>query len=99
METFYKQAGVSPNDEKVFVSLSKDLGSFPPTYVTYCGKDPLRDDGKVLVEMLKERGVKTKRDFWDGMPHYWWMFPGIRNAGLFYGGLIGGCKWAVAGGK
>jgi len=79
--------------------LSKDLKSFPPTYLCYCGKDPLRDDAKVLEMMLKEEGVKTKSDFYEGVPHYWWMFPGIRNAGLFYGNLIQGCKWAVGGGK
>ncbi len=54
MRIFYEKAGTDYNDEKVFVTLSKDLASFPPTYICTCGKDPLRDDGKVLEMMLKD---------------------------------------------
>lgn len=99
METFYSAAAADPNDEKTFVTLSKGLGDFPPTYVCYCGKDPLRDDGKVLEMMLKDEGVKVKSDFYDGMPHYWWMFPGIKGADRFFENLLAGCQWALGGGK
>ncbi|KUJ11116.1 alpha/beta-hydrolase [Mollisia scopiformis] len=99
METFYKTAAADPQDEKTFVTLSKNLKDFPPTYICTCGKDPLRDDGKVLEMMLKEEGVKTKSDFYEGVPHYWWMFPGMRNADKFFGNLIEGTKWVLGGGK
>jgi len=99
METFYQAASADPNDEKTFVTLSKELKEFPPTYICYCGKDPLRDDGKVLEMMLKDEGVTTKSDYYDGLPHYWWMFPGIRNADKFFGNLLEGVKWVVGGGK
>lgn len=49
MRIFYEQAGVDPKDEKAFVTLSKNLHEFPPTYISTCGKDPLRDDGKVCT--------------------------------------------------
>lgn len=99
LETFYSTAGADPNDEKTFVTLSKGLQDFPPTYICTCGKDPLRDDGKVLEMMLKDEGIRTKSDFHEGMPHHWWMFPGIRGADRFFGNLVEGCKWIVAGGK
>ncbi len=96
METFFSAAGVSPNDEKAFVTLSKDLKSFPPTYISTCGKDPLRDDGKVLEVMLKKEGVKTKSDFYEGVPHYFWLFPGVERGEEFLGNVVKGAQWIVS---
>ncbi|CAG8975542.1 hypothetical protein HYALB_00005610 [Hymenoscyphus albidus] len=79
METFFQAANAQPNDEKCFVTLSKDLGDFPPVYIATCGKDPLRDDGVVLEMMLGENGVKVVRDHYEGFPHYFWFFPGVEG--------------------
>lgn len=95
MRIFYEKAGTDYNDEKVFVTLSKDLASFPPTYICTCGKDPLRDDGKVLEMMLKDEGVKTKSDFYDGVPHYFWMFPGIEGGIEFLENVSKGAQWVL----
>jgi len=99
LTTMYETAGADPHDEKTFVTLSQGLKDFPPTYICTCGKDPLRDDGKVLEMMLKEEGVRTKSDFYEGMPHYWWLFPGVKGADKFFENLVGACKWVVGGGK
>lgn len=77
MQTFFTHADIQPDDEKTFVTLSKNLADFPPVYIATCGKDPLRDDGLVLEVMLGERGVRVHRDHHEGFPHYFWLFPSI----------------------
>lgn len=96
MQIFFETAGADPHDEKTFVTLSRDLGRFPPTYIATCGKDPLRDDGKVLEMMLKKEGVKTKSDFYAGVPHYFWLFPGIQGGEEFLGNVVKGAQWVLA---
>jgi versiconal hemiacetal acetate esterase len=77
------------------VTLSKNLKDFPPTYISTCGKDPLRDDGKVLELMLKKEGVPVKRDHYDGVPHYFWMFPGVEEDLNFLENVAKGAQWAL----
>lgn len=95
MRIFFEAAEVKYDDEKVFVTLSKGLADLPPTYIATCGKDPLRDDGKVLEIMLKEEGVKTKSDFYPGVPHYFWLFPGIEGGVEFLSNVVAGVKWVL----
>ena len=95
MRIFFEQAGADYEDEKVFVSLSKDLDKFPKTYIATRGRDPLRDDGRVLEVMLKERGVQTKSDFYEGVPHYFWMFPGIKGGEEFLMNVVKGTQWVL----
>lgn len=96
MRIFFEAAGAKYDDEKVFVTLSKDLGKFPKTYIATCGKDPLRDDGKVLELMLKEKGVQTKSDFYQGVPHYFWLFPGIERGEEFLLNVCKGANWVLS---
>jgi versiconal hemiacetal acetate esterase len=79
MRIFFEKAGTDYNDEKVFVTLSKDLGSFPPTYICTCGKDPLRDDGKVLEMMLKDEVSVLVFSWWYGTARRAFML--MRRAG------------------
>ena len=62
-------------------------------YVTNCEYDPLRDDTTILLEALAEKGVKTKHDYYEGFPHYFWIFPPVPEAQEYVGNLIGGIEW------
>lgn len=95
MDTFFSAAAVDPHDEKVFVTLSKGLKEFPKTYIATCGKDPLRDDGKVLNQMLEKYGVETRWDFYEGVPHYFWLMPGAERGGEFLDNVVGGARFVL----
>ena len=43
----------------------------------------MRDDGKVMIKPLAEVGVKTKYDHYVGLPHIFWIFPGIQERQTF----------------
>ena len=94
MEIFYKYVGADPKDPEVFTILATDYHKeFPPTYFTSCEFDPLRDDAYVMEAALKEAGVKTKHDHYEGMPHYFWIFPPVPEGQTYVGNLIQGIEW------
>jgi len=71
------------------------LEKFPPTYIAVCGRDPLRDDGVVLEKMLREKGVKTKIDMYERLPHYFWIFPSIPEGQKFMANMLQGVKFVL----
>jgi versiconal hemiacetal acetate esterase len=96
MDFFFTAAGADPKDPNIFVALNtENHKNFPPTYIATCEADLLRDDGKVMEECLKKAGVPVKSDHYEGLPHYFWIFPGVTEGQQFVGNLIGGCKWVV----
>lgn len=44
---------------------------------------------------MKEEGVKTKSDFYPGVPHYFWLFPGIEGGVEFLSNVVAGVKWVL----
>lgn len=94
MEIFYRETGADPKDEDAFVALAeKNHRNFPRTYLTSCEYDPLRDDAYVMEKALKDAGVETKLDYYEGMPHYFWMFPQLPEGQEYVQNLIKGIEW------
>jgi versiconal hemiacetal acetate esterase len=71
------------------------LAEFPPTYLSACGADPLRDDNVVLEAELKSKGVKTRLDVYDGLPHLFWNFPTLKSSRIFVENLLAGIKFVL----
>ncbi|KAI9647355.1 hypothetical protein NHQ30_003740 [Ciborinia camelliae] len=102
-DTFFSAVDADFNDPRTcriaqspFVTLSQHLSDFPPTYIATCGKDPLRDDGKVLEMMMKKKGVETKSDYYEGLPHCFWLFPGIKGGEEFLANVCEGVKFVLS---
>lgn len=95
MNIFFEAVGARPEDSDLFVIHSKHLDSFPATYIAVCGVDPLRDDGIIMYNALKEAGVPTKIDHYVGLPHVFWAF-GCRPPNCdFLGDVISGIKFVI----
>ncbi|KAK5105543.1 Telomerase-binding protein [Lithohypha guttulata] len=94
MDIFLGHLGGDKDDSSLFTLLAtENHKKFPPVYFTSCEFDPLRDDAYVLEAALKEAGVNTKHDHYKGLPHYFWIFPGIPEAQGYVANLLGGIGW------
>lgn len=69
----YLQQDESSPDWSPF-NLKHAFDGTPPTYIQVCGMDPLRDDGLIYEQVLRDHGVKTKMDVYPGQPHAHWSY-------------------------
>ncbi|KAG9531315.1 hypothetical protein KCU93_g2065, partial [Aureobasidium melanogenum] len=91
-----EHTGMTTCGADYFVGLDPESHKlFPPTYIVTCEFDPLRDDGIVLAKCLKNAGVPTKSDHYDGLPHVFWMFPNLPETKVFMENLLKGVDWVV----
>ena len=44
----------------------------PPAYIQVCGRDIIRDDGLMYERVLRDCGVETHLDVYQGLPHCFW---------------------------
>ncbi|KAL1970453.1 hypothetical protein VTN77DRAFT_4097 [Rasamsonia byssochlamydoides] len=95
MDVSFESSGAQPTDSTVFVSISPHLASYPPVYIATCEKDILCDDGVVLEHMLKDAGVKVKRDHYLGFPHYFFVFPSIKTGRTFLTNVVESIKFVL----
>ena len=48
---------------------AKDLKNLPPAHIITASHDPLRDEGEVFAELLKEAGNRVKVKRYEGVVH------------------------------
>ncbi|CAM5998902.1 unnamed protein product [Sphagnum balticum] len=60
-------------------------------------EDPLRDEGLIYEQVLREQGVKTRLDIFPGLPHgFWSWFPEAEFSKSFQVKTVEGLRWLLA---
>jgi acetyl esterase len=57
------------NDPRIAPSRAGSHAGLPPAYVVTAGCDPLRDDGRDYVKLLREHNIDAAHDEFESMPH------------------------------
>ena len=57
------------NDYRIAPSRASSHAGLPPAYVVTAGRDPLRDDGRNYVRMLRSASIDVAHDEFDSMAH------------------------------
>ena len=76
-----------------------DLRGLPPAYIPMDECDPIRDQAFLYAELLAEAGVKTRTDFYRGLPNMFVQFPKLKDTAMAGIHLSSGVKWLLQGRK
>ena len=74
---------------------AEDLSGLPPAWITTCGADPLRDDGRVYAERLDEAGVDVEHRHLSGHVHPSFAFTRIASAATLERDAIAALRTAL----
>lgn len=72
-----------------------DLKGLPPTYLPMDECDPIRDQGFLYNELLCEAGVRTRTDFYRGLPNMFVQFPQLSTTLVAGGHLAAAIAWLL----
>lgn len=72
-----------------------DLSGLPPAWITTCGADPLRDDGRVYAERLRDAGVPVEHRHLAGHVHPSFAFTRIASAAALERAAIAALRVAL----
>ncbi|KAJ6023947.1 hypothetical protein N7540_004744 [Penicillium herquei] len=75
MRAFWDAYGVPPSDPYGSCLLHPKLGLLDKVYIAECGLDTLRDDARLMKEVLEREHVQLRYSSYPGYPHYSWTYP------------------------
>lgn len=84
------------NSPKHFPGLADNLSKWPPTYIVAAEKDCFRDDGRLLDELLRQSGVPSKLEYYEGLPHYFHVFPALAVAHEMMANSVEGVRFILS---
>ncbi|KAF2487653.1 Alpha/Beta hydrolase protein [Neohortaea acidophila] len=100
MRAFYRLHNAPLDDPYVWPLLHSNLKALPRVYLNACGADTLRDDARLLQEVLQQTGVPNRFDEFAGLPHYFFAFPSHHTTQLredYYSRTAKGIEWVIDG--
>ena len=96
-EDFVSALGLSEREKRMGENFPvwADLRGLPPAYIPVDEIDPIRDQGLLFAELLREAGVLTRTDFYRGPPNMFVQYPELPttlNVGVH---LSAGVQWLL----
>ncbi|KAK3691344.1 hypothetical protein LTR37_018705 [Vermiconidia calcicola] len=67
--------GAPHDDPYIYCLLHKNLKALPKVYMNACGADTLRDDGRLMKELLDKHEVMNQYEEYAQLPHYFFAYP------------------------
>jgi acetyl esterase/lipase len=92
-----QRSGSGPTRRYSFRYSIRSVKDFPRTWIVTCEKDPLRDDGVILENMLIAHGVVVQRKHYNGFGHCFWIFPQIDKRLELLADVVNGVKFVIQG--
>jgi acetyl esterase len=68
-ENHYIPDGIDDDEPRASMMRANDVSGLPPAYVATAGFDPLRDEGEIYAERMREAGVQVVLQRHPGMIH------------------------------